>query len=75
MVTGLNLGVVQQPIISVWVEPLVVQRVKRRRRLALLTAKQLVFNRTKTTVRSTNQRGARLQSHLMGTASVTQMVL
>uniref|UniRef100_A0A8C9XNC5 Plexin B3 n=1 Tax=Sander lucioperca TaxID=283035 RepID=A0A8C9XNC5_SANLU len=40
MVTGRNLGVVQQPIISVWVEPVVVQRVKRRRRLALLTAKQ-----------------------------------
>ncbi|XP_037335663.2 plexin-B1 [Pungitius pungitius] len=50
MVTGINLDVVQQPIISVWVEPLVVQRVKRRRRLALLTANQLVFNRTKTTV-------------------------
>ncbi|XP_078110260.1 plexin-B3 isoform X1 [Sander vitreus] len=51
MVTGRNLGVVQQPIISVWVEPVVVQRVKRRRRLALLTAKQqLVFNSTMTTV-------------------------
>uniref|UniRef100_A0A8C3A345 Plexin B3 n=1 Tax=Cyclopterus lumpus TaxID=8103 RepID=A0A8C3A345_CYCLU len=33
LVTGRNLGVVQQPIISVWVEPLEVQRVKRRRRL------------------------------------------
>ncbi|TDH11058.1 hypothetical protein EPR50_G00081510 [Perca flavescens] len=51
MVTGRNLGVVQQPIISVWVEPVVVQRVKRKRRLALLTAKQqLVFNGTMTTV-------------------------
>ncbi|XP_054475843.1 LOW QUALITY PROTEIN: plexin-B1 [Anoplopoma fimbria] len=49
-VTGRNLGVVQQPIISVWVEPVEVQRVKRRRRLALLTAKQLVFNSTMTTV-------------------------
>ncbi|XP_008293461.1 plexin-B1 [Stegastes partitus] len=51
MVTGRNLDVVQQPIISVWVEPVEVQRVKRRRRLALLTAKQqLVFNSTMTTV-------------------------
>ncbi|TMS01286.1 Plexin-B3, partial [Larimichthys crocea] len=51
MVTGENLDVVQQPIIAVWVEPLEVQRVKRRRRLALLTAKQqLVFNSTMTTV-------------------------
>ncbi|XP_056278000.1 plexin-B1 [Pseudoliparis swirei] len=50
LVTGRNLGVVQQPIISVWVEPLEVQRVKRRRRLALLTAKQLVFNSSMTTV-------------------------
>ncbi|KAM4562620.1 plexin-B3 isoform 1-T4 [Odontesthes bonariensis] len=50
-VSGQNLDVVQQPIISVWVEPLEVQRVKRRRRLALLTAKQqLVFNSTMTTV-------------------------
>ncbi|KAM4609893.1 LOW QUALITY PROTEIN: plexin-B3, partial [Polymixia lowei] len=50
-VTGRNLDVVQQPIISVWVEPLEVQRVKRRRRLALLTAKQqLVFNSTMATV-------------------------
>uniref|UniRef100_A0A672ZW42 Plexin-B1 n=1 Tax=Sphaeramia orbicularis TaxID=375764 RepID=A0A672ZW42_9TELE len=40
MVTGRNLDVVQQPIIAVWVEPLEVQRVKRRKRLALLTAKQ-----------------------------------
>ncbi|XP_013855430.1 plexin-B3 [Austrofundulus limnaeus] len=47
MVTGKNLDVVQQPKISVGVEPLVVQRVKRRRRLALLTTKQqLVFNPT-----------------------------
>lgn len=51
MVTGRNLDVVQQPIIEVWVEPLDVQRVKRRRRVALLTAKQqLVFNSTMTTV-------------------------
>uniref|UniRef100_A0A7N8YM19 Plexin-B1 n=1 Tax=Mastacembelus armatus TaxID=205130 RepID=A0A7N8YM19_9TELE len=51
MVTGRNLDVVQQPIISVWVEPLEIQRVKRKRRLALLTAKQqLVFNSTMTTV-------------------------
>uniref|UniRef100_A0A8P4G3B7 Plexin B3 n=1 Tax=Dicentrarchus labrax TaxID=13489 RepID=A0A8P4G3B7_DICLA len=51
MVTGRNLDVVQQPIIAVWVEPLEVQRVKRRRRLALLTAKQqLIFNSTMTTV-------------------------
>uniref|UniRef100_A0A7N9AMD8 Plexin B3 n=1 Tax=Mastacembelus armatus TaxID=205130 RepID=A0A7N9AMD8_9TELE len=50
MVTGRNLDVVQQPIISVWVEPLEIQRVKRKRRLALLTAKQqLVFNSTMTT--------------------------
>uniref|UniRef100_A0A7N8X782 Plexin-B1 n=1 Tax=Mastacembelus armatus TaxID=205130 RepID=A0A7N8X782_9TELE len=56
MVTGRNLDVVQQPIISVWVEPLEIQRVKRKRRLALLTAKQqLVFNSTMTTVRSTGQ--------------------
>ena len=55
-VMGRNLDVVQQPIIAVWVEPLEVQRVKRRRRLALLTAKQqLVFNSTMTTVRSTGQ--------------------
>uniref|UniRef100_A0A672ZY77 Plexin-B1 n=1 Tax=Sphaeramia orbicularis TaxID=375764 RepID=A0A672ZY77_9TELE len=54
MVTGRNLDVVQQPIIAVWVEPLEVQRVKRRKRLALLTAKQqLVFNSTMTTVRRT----------------------
>ncbi|XP_023189667.1 plexin-B1 isoform X1 [Xiphophorus maculatus] len=50
-VTGRNLDVVQDPVISVWVEPLEVQRVKRRRRLALLTARQqLVFNGTMTTV-------------------------
>lgn len=56
MVTGRNLDVVQQPVIAVWVEPVEVQRVKRgrRRRLALLTAKQqLVFNSTMTTVRPT----------------------
>lgn len=54
MVTGRNLDVVQQPVIAVWVEPVDVQRVRRgrRRRLALLTAKQqLVFNSTMTTVR------------------------
>lgn len=55
MVTGRNLDVVQQPVIAVWVEPVEVQRVRRgrrRRRLALLTAKQqLVFNSTMTTVR------------------------
>ncbi|XP_054868907.1 plexin-B1 [Amphiprion ocellaris] len=51
IVTGRNLDVVQQPIIAVWVEPVEVQRVKRRRQLALLTAKQqLVFNSTMTTV-------------------------
>lgn len=56
MVTGKNLDVVQQPILVVWVEPLEVQRVKRRRRLALLTSRQqLVFNSTMTTVRSTVQ--------------------
>ncbi|XP_035999861.1 plexin-B3 [Fundulus heteroclitus] len=50
-VTGRNLDVVQEPVISVWVEPLEVQRVKRRRRLALLTARQqLVFNGTMATV-------------------------
>ncbi|KAM4738105.1 plexin-B3 isoform 1-T4 [Anableps anableps] len=50
-VTGRNLDVVQEPVISVWVEPLEGQRVKRRRRLALLTARQqLVFNGTMTTV-------------------------
>uniref|UniRef100_A0AAX7TD16 Sema domain-containing protein n=1 Tax=Astatotilapia calliptera TaxID=8154 RepID=A0AAX7TD16_ASTCA len=37
-VEGRNLDVVQQPIISVWVEPLEVQRVKRKKRLALLTS-------------------------------------
>lgn len=56
MVTGRNLDVVRQPIIVVWVEPLDVQRVKRRRRLALLTSKQqLVFNSTMTMVRTTSQ--------------------
>ncbi|CAK6977993.1 LOW QUALITY PROTEIN: plexin-B1 [Scomber scombrus] len=51
MVTGRNLDVVQQPIISVWVEAVEVQRVKRRKRLTLLTAKQqLVFNSTMATV-------------------------
>ncbi|XP_034534320.1 plexin-B1 [Notolabrus celidotus] len=51
MVTGRNLDVVQKPIIAVWVEPVDVQRVRRRRRMALLTArKQLVFNSTMTTV-------------------------
>uniref|UniRef100_A0AAX7TZX3 Plexin-B1 n=1 Tax=Astatotilapia calliptera TaxID=8154 RepID=A0AAX7TZX3_ASTCA len=55
-VEGRNLDVVQQPIISVWVEPLEVQRVKRKKRLALLTSKQqLVFNSTMTTVRQTDQ--------------------
>ncbi|KAM3872597.1 plexin-B3 [Diretmus argenteus] len=50
-VMGWNLDVVQQPIILVWVEPVEVQRVKRRRRLALLTARQqLVFNSTMATV-------------------------
>lgn len=50
--TGSNLDVVQQPLIVVWVEPVEVQRVKRRRRLALLTSKQqLVFNNAMTTVR------------------------
>ncbi|XP_056131265.1 plexin-B3 isoform X2 [Lampris incognitus] len=50
-VTGKNLDVVQQPIISIWVEPVEVQRVKRKKRWALLTAKQqLVFNSTMTTV-------------------------
>ncbi|XP_029012583.1 plexin-B1 [Betta splendens] len=49
MVTGSNLDVVQQPLLVVWVEPLEVQRVKRRRRLALLTSKQqLVFNNAMT---------------------------
>ncbi|XP_065817425.1 plexin-B3 [Labrus bergylta] len=51
MVTGRNLDVVQKPIIAVWVEPVDVQRVRRRRRLALLKARQqLVFNSTMTTV-------------------------
>ncbi|KAM3617160.1 uncharacterized protein V6R79_003030 [Siganus canaliculatus] len=51
MVTGRNLDVVQQPVLQVWVEPVEVQRVKRRRRLALLTAKQQqVFNNTMATV-------------------------
>ncbi|KAK5873239.1 hypothetical protein PBY51_018300 [Eleginops maclovinus] len=51
IVTGRNLGVVQQPIIAVWVEPVEGQRVKRRKRLALLSAKQqLVFNSSRTTV-------------------------
>uniref|UniRef100_A0A669C9W2 Plexin-B1 n=1 Tax=Oreochromis niloticus TaxID=8128 RepID=A0A669C9W2_ORENI len=51
-VEGRNLDVVQQPIISVWVEPLEIQRVKRKKRLALLTSKQqLVFNSTMTTVK------------------------
>lgn len=55
MVTGRNLDVVQQPILAVWVEPVEVQRVRRRRRLALLTSRQLVFNSTMTTVRSASQ--------------------
>lgn len=43
---------VQEPLMFVWVEPLEVQRVKRRRRLALLTSKQqIVFNATMATVR------------------------
>ncbi|TNM86527.1 hypothetical protein fugu_006757 [Takifugu bimaculatus] len=51
MVTGRNLDVVQQPILAVWVEPVEVQRVRRRRRLALLTSRQqLVFNSSLTTV-------------------------
>ncbi|XP_004086439.1 plexin-B1-like [Oryzias latipes] len=51
VVTGRNLDVVQQPIMSVWVEPQEVQRVKRKRRVAFLTAKQqLVFNSTMATV-------------------------
>ncbi|XP_029975056.1 plexin-B1-like isoform X2 [Salarias fasciatus] len=49
--TGSNLDVVQRPVFSVWVEPVEVQRVKRRRRLSLLTARrQLVFNGTMATV-------------------------
>lgn len=56
MVTGRNLDVVQQPIIAVWVAPVEVQRVKRKKRLALLTSKQqLVFNSTMTTVRSQSE--------------------
>ncbi|XP_028308317.1 plexin-B1 [Gouania willdenowi] len=51
MVTGSNLDAVQKPLISVWVEPVEVERVKRRRRLALLSARQqLVFNSTMATV-------------------------
>ncbi|XP_017260716.1 plexin-B3, partial [Kryptolebias marmoratus] len=47
MVTGRNLDGVQQPKISVGVEPLEVQRVKRRIQLSLLSTKQqLVFNPT-----------------------------
>lgn len=64
MVMGRNLDVVQQPVIAVWVEPVEVQRVKRgrRRRLALLTAKQqLVFNSTMTTVRP--PRHGRVKGH------------
>lgn len=49
--TGRHLDVVRQPVISVWVEPVEVQWVKRRKRLALLSAKQqLVFNSTMATV-------------------------
>lgn len=56
MVEGRNLDVVQQPIISVGVEPLAVQRVKRKKRLAYLTAKQqIVFNSTMLTVRQADQ--------------------
>lgn len=51
MVTGRNLDVVQKPIIAVWVEPVDLQRVRRKRRLALLTSRQqLAFNITMTTV-------------------------
>ncbi|XP_061662266.1 plexin-B3 isoform X3 [Syngnathoides biaculeatus] len=51
VMSGRNLDVVQHPVMSVWVEPVAVQSVKRRRRLALLTAKQLVvFNGTIATV-------------------------
>ncbi|KAM9785477.1 plexin-B3 [Neosynchiropus ocellatus] len=50
-VTGKNLDVVQQPIISVGVEPLEDQRVRRRRRMAVLSSRQqLVFNSTMATV-------------------------
>ncbi|XP_077411305.1 plexin-B3 isoform X1 [Vanacampus margaritifer] len=46
-VSGKNLDAVQQPIMSVWVEPVDVQRVRR----ALLSAKhQMVFNGTMATV-------------------------
>lgn len=49
--TGRNLNVVQQPVISVLVEPVEVQRVKRKKRLALLSSKQqLVFNSSMNTV-------------------------
>ncbi|XP_077456981.1 plexin-B3 isoform X1 [Stigmatopora argus] len=51
VVSGQNLDVVQKPIMSVWVEPVDVQRVRRRKRLAPLSSKQqLVFNGTMTTV-------------------------
>lgn len=60
MVTGRNLDVVQRPVLAVWVEPVEVQRVRRRRRLALLTSRQqLVFNGTMTTVSPTRQSESR----------------
>ncbi|KAM6977720.1 plexin-B3 [Aplochiton taeniatus] len=49
-VKGRNLNVVQNPIMSVWVEPVDNQRVKRRKRQALLSIRQLVFKNTLTTV-------------------------
>ncbi|XP_054644366.1 plexin-B3 isoform X1 [Dunckerocampus dactyliophorus] len=50
LVSGRNLDVVQQPIMSVWVEPVDVQRVRRRKRLALLSARQQVVVNTMETV-------------------------
>ncbi|XP_061758753.1 plexin-B3 isoform X1 [Nerophis ophidion] len=52
LASGRNLDVVQRAVMSVWVEPVDVQRVRRRRRrVALLSARQqVVFNGTVETV-------------------------
>lgn len=58
MVTGRNLDVVQRPLVVVWVEPETQREVRKKRRQALLNAKQQGFNSSVTTVRSANQRAA-----------------
>lgn len=50
MVTGRNLDVVQRPLVVVWVEPETQREVRKKRRQALLNAKQQGFNSSVTTV-------------------------